>query len=223
MAKDTGGGDAVIHGRLRRGDHNNPALQALFSERPSIEVFVCPCDDVAQANRFEQALVDLFSKTKAEDGAPLAVNIATDDVLRSRKGRPLSEAHKQRMLTGSLGVKRSPEARRNMSLAHAGARLSEKHKAALSVAKTALYSTDAGKAAHARGIEKLSHAIICDGVSYPSKSAAARALGVDVTTVMHRLKSPNYPGYRTAAPSEPHPLLSEAQMHNKQIQKAGRT
>ena len=78
---------------------------------------------------------------------------------------------------------------------HLGQTLSHDHKTKLSTIHSARLSTPHGKVAHAIGITKLMHSVSCGGVIYESKSEAARKLNIDLTTVLYRCKSVNFPDY----------------------------
>lgn len=174
---------------LRRNVHKNKPLQELYNENPHVEFFVQPTASKRDAEKLEQQLVDGLMPTGK------VCNVAVKDVLKSKLGVKLSEEHKAAMLKCNLGLKRSDEVRENMRKAHLGKPLSELQKENLSKSHLARLSTPEGKASHAKGIQKLMHSVMCDGHKFESKTAAAIALGVDVTTIMHRCKSNNYPNY----------------------------
>lgn len=175
---------------LRIGGHKNKNLQELYNRNPEIEIYVQPTLTELEARSLEQLVVDELK------GSPVLCNVATTDVVNTRTGCTLTDDHRAILLAASLGKKRTDEARQHMREAHLGKTLSEEQKQKLSTVHKERLSTVEGKASHARGIDKISNPVICDGVRYKSKSEAARALGLDVTTVMNRIKSPNFPGFK---------------------------
>jgi hypothetical protein len=137
----------------------------------------------------EQELVNYFSDD------PQLCNIATDNVKHTRIGVELSNKAKNAIRKAHLGQKRTDEARTNMSVAHKGVRLSDSHRKSLSEGKIRFFSTKKGKKSKAAAILKISHRVSCAGKVFESKSSAARELGVDVTTILYRVKNKNYPDY----------------------------
>ncbi len=172
---------------LEHGKHKNKNLQEAFNNDPKVEVFVKPTKTEEEARQLEQQIVDELLPSGN------LCNIAVVDVTKTRVGVLLTDKHKSALLEGSLGKTRSPESRKRMSESHLGKKLPEEHKHKLSEVHKQRLSTPEGKESHAKGIEKISHAVMIDGIEYPSKSEAARILDLHVTTVMYRLKSPNFP------------------------------
>lgn len=174
---------------LKMDKHKNKPLQKLYNDNPNIEIYVEPTPDIKTAQIAEQLVVNALKDTGK------LCNVATTNVLKTKTGMKLTDEHKTALLKSSLGVKRSDESRAKMSKAHLGIPLDDEVKQKLSLVHLERLATPEGKAAHAKGIEKLMHSVMCNGVVYESKSAAARALGVDITTILHRCKSPNYPNF----------------------------
>ncbi len=168
---------------LRNGKHKNKNLQALYKESPNVTVYVRVVDSIIDAQKLEQHIV-----TSYKDSG-LLCNIAVQDVLLTRKGALLTKEHKDILLESSLGQKRSKATRKRMSDSHKGITLTATHKRKLSKLHKKRLSTEEGKAAHARGINKLKHPVVCEGLEYESKSEAARILNVNTTTIMYRIKS----------------------------------
>lgn len=130
-------------------------------------------------------------------------------------GVPLSEEHKRKLAETNRGQKRSEETCIKIGQAKLGAVLTEEHKRKISetqlgrphephteeakqkmsVSQKERFSTAEGKAAHALTREKLKDPVIIDDVTYPSVTEAARALGVDRSTITARCKSDKHPGY----------------------------
>lgn len=174
---------------LKDNKHKNKNLQQLFNENPNVEVVVKQTQTVEEARQLEQETVDKL--------LPLGklCNIGVIDVTRARFGLPVSEDTRRRTADAIRGQKRSEESRIRMREAQLGKILSEEQKQKLSVIHKERLSSEEGKAAHSRGIEKRKHPVVCDGVNFSSVSEAARELKVDVTTIMYRCKSENFPGY----------------------------
>lgn len=174
---------------LRNNCHKNRNLQTIYNNDPHFEIVYKVTETVAEANKLEQAIVT----SHKED--VLLLNIAKENVLLTRQGVCLSEAHKAILLESNKNRVVSDETRTKLRESHLGNKLTEEHKEKLSSIHKARLSSEEGKRSHAAGIAKLKHAVYCDGILYSSMSEAARSLGVDITTILYRCKSSNYPTF----------------------------
>lgn len=174
---------------LKRGKHKNKNLQEAYNESPDFDILVQLTSTVEEARQLEQATVDKLLPTGS------LTNTSVTDVTRSALGLIRSDEAKQKTADANRGQKRSEESRLKMREAKLDKPLSKEHKQNLSTARKEYLSTDEGKANHARSREKISQSVIIDGFTYPSMNEAARALGVDISSIVHRCKSDKYPGY----------------------------
>lgn len=172
---------------LKNGTHKNPNLQQVYTKREDMAFFVAQTKTREEAFSLEQQMVDRY-KDKG-----ILCNIATDNVAHTRVGVPLTADHLEKLKQSNINRAISDDTRKRLSESHLGQIVTEEQKENLSKLALQRLSTPEGKAAHFEGIKKLMHPVVINGVRYNSKSEAARTLGVDVTTVMYRIKSPNYP------------------------------
>lgn len=175
--------------KLKYGKHHNSSLQEAYNENPDISIIVKQTDTTEEAMRLEQEIVNKFLPTGKLH------NVGTDDVTRPALGLSVSEDRRKKIGDASRGQKRSEETRLKNREAQLGKSLSDEHKQKQSIAQKDYLSTEEGKAAHARAAEKLKKPVICKGVTYTSQTEAAKALGVDVTTISYRCKSDNFPDF----------------------------
>lgn len=174
---------------LKHNKHHNKDLQEVYNRNPNIAMMVKPTNTVEEAQQLEQEVVDKFFPTGK------LCNAAVEDVTRSRLGLPVDEEHRKKIGDGNRGKVISNETRLKTSEALLDKPKSEEHKQNLSNTNKAYFSTEEGKADHARRTEKQSHQVICKGVTYPSMIEAARALGINVGSVAHRCNSDKYPDF----------------------------
>lgn len=174
---------------LKYGRHKNKQLQSLYDLDPDIKIYIQPTNDVLAAQNLEQTTVDALKNSE------LLCNVAVNDVTKTRLGVKVPKEIVEKIVAANTGRKASEETKRKLSESRKGVILTEEHKKKLSEIHKNRLSTEEGKISHARGIDKLKHKVVCDGVEYESKSEAARQLGVDITTITHRCKNPNFPEY----------------------------
>lgn len=174
---------------LAAGKHASKVLQRLFDADARVLYFVQSSATEEAAHELEQLLVNVCMSTGQ------LCNVGVLDVQRTRLGRPLTASHIEALKNASLGAKRSAESKEKMRQAHLGVPLSEEHCKKLSRVHKKRLSTKEGKKAHARGIQKISDRVSCEGVIYKSKSEAARQLGVHLSTICKRCKDLSNPNY----------------------------
>lgn len=148
---------------LKCNRHKNINLQNLYNENNKIEIFIQPTNTVEEAQCLEQELV-----SKYKDSGFLC-NIATDNVILTRKNCKLSDKHKNILLKASLGKLRTKETKENMSNA-----------------QKQFLSTDYGKLLFQKKIDKISRKIIINGKEYNSISDASRQLNIPYTSLVRK-------------------------------------
>jgi hypothetical protein len=153
---------------LKHNRHKNKPLQEIYNIDPKIEIFIKTTENIEEAQLLEQQTVNSLKNTK------LLCNVATTDVTKTNLGVKRSDETIEKISNSNKGKKRSKETCNKLSLSHIGKKPSLEHCKKLSDIRKKLLSTPEGKELHARSIEKISHAVICDGVRYLSKSEAAR-------------------------------------------------
>ncbi|UQT03168.1 endonuclease [Serratia phage vB_SmaS-Totoro] len=92
----------------------------------------------------------------------------------------------------ALGVPKSEESRRKMSLAKMGKVASEETKRKMSEVRKGRPNSEEHIRNTATAISK---AIMGDGIKYPSASECARILGINQSSITRRLVNKNYPGW----------------------------
>lgn len=175
--------------QLKYNRHGNKNLQEAYNRNPDVVVMVKLTETIEQARQLVQEIVD-----KLLPSGKLC-NIGVTDVTRPRLGVPASKESREKMAEAKRGHKASEETRLKMSKARLGKPLSAEIKHKISAIQKERYATDDGKAAHARGTEKIKHQVMCDGTTYSSIAEAARKLGINVGTIIHRCKSDKYPNF----------------------------
>lgn len=149
---------------LRNNEHKNSNLQIEYNKSPNIAIVYHPCQNVTEAQFIEQKIVDEL------DQKNLVFNIATNDVLLTRKGCKLSEEHKE-------ALRKSNENRI----------VTEESKQKMSESQKRFFNTEEGKL-RVKEIQKLHGKLTTiDGVTYPSVNEASKVLGIPYTTLNRRL------------------------------------
>ncbi len=190
---------------LRNGSHCNKHLQAAYDRSPNFEFIGIPTDDREQAYVAEQAIIN------EHVGNPLLLNVVLDVNEGVPRGWNHSEETRQRLREQKLGTKASEETRQKMSQSAMGNqnglgyRHSDERKEKISQALTGrevsdktrekMRQTQLGRTPHENSLMhsmSLAKPIIANGIEYNSMSEAARAFGVNVNTVRHRLNSGNF-------------------------------
>lgn len=168
--------------------HKNKRLQDLYNDDKDIKILV---KEIPKGNEIfeEQSLVNKLAPTG------LLCNYGLIDVSRPGLGLKRSEEVIEKMRVGNTGKKRTLESREKMKLSHLGISLSDELKNKLSSVHKERLKTSKGKAAHARGISKISHKVVVDGVIYASKSEVSRKFNLHLCTVINRIRSKNFPGW----------------------------
>lgn len=163
--------------KLRNNTHGSVALQEAFNTDHSITVMIKPTETVEQAKQLEQEIVDkLLSSGKL-------TNIGVTDVARPALGLVISEETRQKISAAGRGKKRTEETCLRMSVSKLGLTHTEEAKLKMSASAKERLATEEGKANQARAIEKTKQPVICNGVTYPSVSEAARTLSVTRKTI----------------------------------------
>lgn len=190
---------------LRNGSHCNKKLQEAYNRSPHFEFIGIPTDDREQAYVAEQSIIN------EHVGNPLLLNVVLDVNEGVPRGWNHSEETKQRLREQKLGTKASEETRQKMSVAQMGNKNSlgykhseetiQKRSAALmghvvsEETREKMRQTQLGRIPHENSLAhsmSLAKPIIANGIEYNSMSEAARAFGVNVNTVRHRLNSGNF-------------------------------
>jgi group I intron endonuclease len=166
---------------LNRRKHWSAEMQAAYDDDPNFEQFLIVTNDREEAYRFEQLIVDKYFDTGLlfnigknvklpNKGRPVSV-MTRVKLSRAGKGRPHSEEHRMRISEANAGHVHSPDTIAKI-----------KEKALVRGINPALTQLAA---------EKNSVKVSADGVTFPSKKAAANAAGIAESTVTKRILSSN--------------------------------
>lgn len=173
---------------LKNNIHKNQRLQDLYNEDNGIIFYIKEVKKSTEIEE-EQRLVNLLSKTG------LLCNYGIIDVSRAGLGVKRSRDTIDKITSKHRGVKRTDETKEKMRISHLGIPLSENTKKKLSDIGKARLNTPEGKKSHAKGIAKLSHVVIVDGIEYPSKSEVSRKFNLALNAVIYRIASKNFPSW----------------------------
>lgn len=168
---------------LRQGKHKNRNLQAAYNDDKEVFVLYAVTATEQEAQELEQVMVDHYKK-----GDKL-FNIATDNVLLTRIGVPMTAEHLEALRQSNVTRIVTDETRAKLREKRLGKTLPESVKRNLSAALKRFNESDEGKARKAAAVAKLSYRCKIHGIEYASIMDAARTLGIKHQVINHRLRS----------------------------------
>jgi group I intron endonuclease len=155
-----------------------------------------------------------YNMTKGGDGQAGAIVSAETRAKQSatRTGRKLTAEHRKNVGLGHLGLKKSDATRAKLSASLMGRIMSPESIRKMIISKTGSKLPEAAKAA-------ISRPVIIDGVQYRGVGAAAAALGIQVSTINHRIER-GEPGYVALKPLVRRPKKSQAEVEMMRLRNA---
>lgn len=168
---------------LSRGIHSSAMLQQYY--RPDeTPVFECiPTNTAQEAIDLEAAMIERHW------GNPLLCNtVLPSDPGRHLRGIPRTDEAKERMRIGRSGISPTAEQRERIGNAKLGSKHSSETIQKMSETRTGQTKSPEWVAKIA---ESFSQKVEVNGVTYPSATAAANALGTSANTVLNRCRNPN--------------------------------
>lgn len=179
---------------LEKGVHHCKPLQEAYNNNPNFNLESIAIPPSPEARLEALAAEDILLSSSADDEKRL--NVARS-VYAPRLGLSFSEETRAKM--SETYIRRNGEGKANPGLTFKGHQHSEEEKQRRSEIfkeRMAQRSPEERAAWGQKGIEAMSVPVQIGDNVYPNQVAAAKAEGVPRTTLMVRLKSPNFPDWK---------------------------